>query len=327
MQTLAQPVHLVCPFAAGTKGGVWTHALGLYETLRQYAQVELWSEQRPAAELAAYPIREIRPFQGAAPYGGTLIFIGMAQSPGTWYEHAAPLKVILDCTMFAPARLYRALHRLSLGGKRDVEARYCSELIRQLCAVPGSVSIPAYGLEPFLAARRTARPGPFTLGKASRDTLEKHHFRDVPLYRKLIAEGFRVDIVGGTCLQSYLNGGLEGLALLPEMPRQALPGFFEKLDCFFYRTPLHCVESIGLVVLEAMAAGLPVVAQRYGGYREVISHGENGYLFDTDEEAFRIMRHLARQPDLAHEVGCKARKTVSSLVATQEQALRAEFTA
>lgn len=314
MQTLAQPVHLIGPFAAGMKSGVWTHALGLYDALKAHVQVQLWSEQPPAAELAAYPIREIRPFQGVAPYGGTLLFLGMAQLPGFWYEHAAPLKVMLDCTMFAPARLYSALNRLSLNGRRNVEVRYCSELIKQLCAVPGSISIPAYGLQPFLDERRTTRTQrPFTIGKASRDTLEKHHFRDIPLYRKLTAEGFRINIAGGTCLQPYVDEEIEGLALLPEMPRQELPEFYVELDCFFYRTPLHCVESIGMVVLEAMASGLPVVAQRYGGYRDVIEHGKNGYLFDTDEDALAILRHLSRSPELAYEIGRKARESVMHL--------------
>ena len=37
-------------------------------------------------------------------------------------------------------------------------------------------------------------------------------------------------------------------------------------------------EAFGLVALEAMACGVPVVATRTGGIPEVVTHGENGYL-------------------------------------------------
>jgi glycosyltransferase involved in cell wall biosynthesis len=41
---------------------------------------------------------------------------------------------------------------------------------------------------------------------------------------------------------------------------------------------------LGLVLLEAMAAGCPVVGARRGGIPDIVSDGVNGFLYDPDEE-------------------------------------------
>ncbi|MFP4128943.1 MAG: glycosyltransferase family 4 protein [Desulfonatronovibrio sp.] len=40
-------------------------------------------------------------------------------------------------------------------------------------------------------------------------------------------------------------------------------------------------ETFGLTILEAQAAGLPVIASDYNGYKELINHTENGFLVPT----------------------------------------------
>ena len=44
-------------------------------------------------------------------------------------------------------------------------------------------------------------------------------------------------------------------------------------------------EPFGLVVVESMATGTPVIARRAGGYTETVEHGVNGFLIDDLEEA------------------------------------------
>jgi glycosyltransferase involved in cell wall biosynthesis len=67
-------------------------------------------------------------------------------------------------------------------------------------------------------------------------------------------------------------------------------------------------ETLGLVVLEAMASGLPVVAARAGGIPEMIEDGASGFLFDRENEAIAAIDKLLHAPDLRTGMGIKARE-------------------
>jgi len=53
-------------------------------------------------------------------------------------------------------------------------------------------------------------------------------------------------------------------------------------------------EPFGLVAIESMATGTPVIGRRAGGLTEIIDHGVTGYLVDDIDEARFAVRHIAR---------------------------------
>jgi glycosyltransferase involved in cell wall biosynthesis len=79
------------------------------------------------------------------------------------------------------------------------------------------------------------------------------------------------------------------------------------------------------VVVEAMACALPVVVGRNGGYRELIEHGANGFLFDTHREASDYLEALRADPALARRLGHAARATVMDRFGASHTARVREF--
>ena len=68
-------------------------------------------------------------------------------------------------------------------------------------------------------------------------------------------------------------------------------------------------ETLGLVLLEAMAAGCPVVAARSGGIPDIVTDGVNGYLFEPDapDGAIAATQSLLKSPTAKEQMHLNAR--------------------
>lgn len=71
-------------------------------------------------------------------------------------------------------------------------------------------------------------------------------------------------------------------------------------------------EPFGLVPIESMACGTPVVAVREGGMQETIIDGQTGYLVDRNPEVFsKAIMELYENQNLANQMGAAGREHVS----------------
>lgn len=306
----AETVHLINPLWDRNGGSDW-RAIEMFKLLGQSRQVQLWSRFTPAQEFSRrYPIRLIRPWLGRFPVGGTFIFVGAYFRIGHWYKAALPARTILIYNTFQPDRLQRALQRLRAWHRAPVEIVYTSRLLRRHSDEPGTVIESPIDIAQFRPAHGR-KPGPFRVGRLSRDIASKHHDDDPSVYAALCAQGIEVRVMGGMCLRAKAEG-VGGPVLLPAGVTPA-SDFLQGLDCFFYRTSERWLEAYGRVVFEAMACGLPVVCGRRGGYADYIAHGVNGFLFDTTAEAVALIRTLRDDAALRERVGRAARATVERL--------------
>jgi glycosyltransferase involved in cell wall biosynthesis len=64
-------------------------------------------------------------------------------------------------------------------------------------------------------------------------------------------------------------------------------------------------ESLGIVLLETNSCGRPILASNVEGIREVVTHGQNGYLFPAGQplEMARMINRLLDSPEEAQKMG------------------------
>ena len=92
----------------------------------------------------------------------------------------------------------------------------------------------------------------------------------------------------------------------------ALPQLYASADAFVFAS---LTETLGLVVLEAMASGLPVIATAAGGVADHLRNGENGLAFPANDiyEMAHAMVRLVMDGKLRDELARGARRSAEAL--------------
>ena len=101
-----------------------------------------------------------------------------------------------------------------------------------------------------------------------------------------------------------LNGSVEFVSPVERGPR--LAAYYQRAHVFVLPSRQ---EGLGIVVQEAMAAGLPVISTRCGGPEGIVHDGDTGYLVANDDPAAlaRAILRLFEDPGRRRIMGQKAR--------------------
>lgn len=305
-------MHIVNPFWDAF-GGSELRSLGLFKALTPHCRVLLWSPRIAHAGLRQLaPIKQIRTRYLQFPFRGTLVIVGVYFRLGHWVRFARPKRVILIYNTPDPILLREKLAELAKAFHIEIEVVFASADLRQTSTVEGVIETSLIDIDRFAPSTPVGERH-FTIGRLSRSSDFKHHPDDAALYKNLIEDGCLIRIMGPSVQLTKELSESEGVTLI-DAGEQEGSEFLNSIDCFVYRTAESWVEPWGRVVVEAMASGLPVVCESRGGYKSIIRHGENGFLFDHEADAVSAIRRLRDDPGLRERVGKSARKTVEALM-------------
>ncbi|TME98539.1 MAG: glycosyltransferase, partial [Chloroflexi bacterium] len=184
---------------------------------------------------------------------------------------------------------------------------------------PGRVRRVYHGLEPpvtralerageRIRAELGVRPDELLVGNVGRLALQKgqrHLIAAMPLLLERVPFA-HVVIAGGGDLEEYLRDLASEVGVADRVhvlgPRKDVPALMHAIDVFAMPS---IWEGFGLVLLEAMAAGRPIVASRVATIPEVVVDGETGLLVPAGDPVALAdaLAQLAHDPAMARRLG------------------------
>jgi phosphatidylinositol alpha-mannosyltransferase len=159
---------------------------------------------------------------------------------------------------------------------------------------------------------RDGRPNILFVGRAEKRKGLKHLLRAVPLIREYHPSARFIIVSDGPLRAGYQRlvdkAGWQDVLFAGRVSDEDLPSYYASADVFV--SPSTGGESQGIVLLEALAAGVPIVASDIAGHRTVITNGVDGVLIppaDHEQLAWAIC-HLLNEPKEIERLRMKARE-------------------
>jgi glycosyltransferase involved in cell wall biosynthesis len=252
-------------------------------------------------------------------YKNRLVAKGARQIPFEAYEHTvAPLLISAAdrVCVLSPD------HAASVPYLRRIARRDPSKLIE----MPNGVDTRLFAPGPDESDVRAAAAIPDdAVVAAFVATLDRaHHFKRLDIALQAIAalDDERVHLIvagGGELLDDFRGqasaaGIAERVHFLGRVPHSRLPGVLRAADLLLLTT--EPPESFGIVLIEAMACGLPTIATEYPGVRAVVDEGETGILVppgDADAVASAIHELVEAGPPGRASMGTLGREKAERL--------------
>ena len=181
--------------------------------------------------------------------------------------------------------------------------------------IPNGVDLDRYtGAEPY----ENLRDGTLNILFVGRLEERKGFIHLVKAYNRLRKRKVdaRLLVVGaGPKLREYKRfvglRGIRDVEFLGRVSDEEKVRYFASADIFC--APNTGQESFGIVLLEAMAAGVPIVASDIHGFKRVVERNVQGILVEPKNHRAlaAALYKLARDPDLRHEMGDAGRARAS----------------
>jgi len=172
------------------------------------------------------------------------------------------------------------------------------DLLEQRTGKPAVLMGHGVDVDLFHPGRCSGRDGPFTLGYVGRLTPEKNVRALVNIEQacvKLGLQDFRMVLVGRGSEEGWLKANLRHADFLGTLRGPELAQVFAGMDIFVFPST---TDTFGLVVLEAMASGVPVIVSPGGGPQHQVRPGQDGFVAATAEEFARHILALKNDPCL-----------------------------
>lgn len=264
----------------------------------------------------------IDPPSGRRPRGGRVVLTGVASDLDAGLRDPIG-EVMVFVQGGAPSTWLERLRRIAADGARSVTLVFDSHARARRFGLARHVLPPPIDAQEFAAVRESALPrgsDPLRVAVVGQDRRRVVIDDDAEHLRSVAERAGHLAVLDPGPLR-YALGMMRSVACVPR-DEEAMVSLLARSDVYLHRVRPWWTEE-PRALFAAMLLGVPVICRRDSMYAEYVSDGVDGWLYDDEAGALRIVDTLRADVARAAAAGRAARAKASRLF--EPRALRAAY--